>query len=206
MKTAYSLKTLVWFARPQLAPLPYVWSVKPIAILLLTLLPTVISAQGTALLLKKKGKTIQRYYPGRPFSFYTTDNLPVQGQLDRIERDSLFMTYYQIVQVPTAFGTMRLDTAGRYSLNYSLANVGSLPRTKRKKGLGLLSGAMLLGGLGYTVVNIFNTTREGDPPFGKENIDNVLIGLGTAAAGFLLGRSGPDRYVLGPKYQLELVQ
>jgi hypothetical protein len=163
-------------------------------------------AQGTALLLKKKGKTIQRYYPGRPFSFYTTDNLPVQGQLERIERDSLFMTYYQIVQVPTAFGTMRLDTAGRYSLAYSLKNVGSLPRTKSRGGLRLLGGAMVLGGLGYTAVNIFNTTREGDPPFGQDNIDNVLIGLGVAGAGFLLSRSGPDRYVLGTKYQLQLVQ
>lgn len=177
-------------------------------IFLYLLLPGLLSAQATALLLKKNGKTVERYYPGNHFVFYTTDNLPVQGQLERIERDSLFMTYYQVVQVPTQFGTMRIDTSGKFELRYSLANVGALPRrAKGRSGLkGLLSGAMLLGGAGYTVVNIFNTVREGDPPFGKDNIDNVLIGLGVAAAGYVLGRSGPDRYTLGSKYTLEVIK
>lgn len=172
------------------------------------LLPALLSAQATALLLKKNGKTVQRYYPGNNFIFYTTDNLPVQGHLDRIDHDSLFLTYYQVVQVPTQFGTFRIDTSGKYSLQYSLANVGALPRrAKGKSGMkGLLSGAMVLGGLGYTVVNIVNTTREGDPPFGKDNIDNVLIALGVAAGGYVLGRSGPDRYTLGGKYTLEVVR
>ena len=182
---------------------------KPTTILLLyLLLPGLLTAQATALLLKKNGKTVERYYPGNHFTFYTTDNLPVQGQLERIERDSLFMVYYQVVQVPTQFGTMRIDTSGMYELRYSLANVGALPRrAKGKAGLkGLLSGAMLLGGAGYTVVNIVNTVREGDPPFGKDNIDNVLIGLGVAAGGYILGRAGPDRYTLGGKYTLEVIK
>lgn len=171
------------------------------------LLPGFLSAQATALLLKKKGKTVDRYYPGNNFTFYTTDNLPVQGQLESIERDSLFMTYYQVVQVPTQFGTMRLDTSGKYDLRYSLANIGALPRRKKKSSLkGLVSGAMLLGGAGYTVVNIFNTIREGDPPFGQDNIDNVLIGLGVTAGGYLLGRTGSDRYTLGNKYTLEVIK
>lgn len=177
-------------------------------LLLYLLLPALLSAQATALLLKKNGKTVERYYPGNNFTFYTTDNLPVQGQLERIERDSLFLTYYQIVQVPTQFGTMRIDTSGKYSLQYSLANVGSLPRraSRKSKLKGLLSGAMVLGGLGYTVVNVVNTTREGDPPFGHDNIDNVLIGLGVAAGGYMLGRAGSDRYTLGSKYTLEVVR
>ena len=132
--------------------------------------------------------------------------MPVGGMLDLVVRDSLFLTYYQIVQVPTQFGSLRSDTAGSFKLSFSLANIGKLPRQNKKGGFGLLSGALILGGLGYTTVNLVNTIREGDPPFGKKNRGRVLAGLGAAAVGYLLSRSGSDSYTLGAKYKLEVVE
>lgn len=163
-------------------------------------------SQATALLLKKNGKTIQRYYPGQYFEFKTTDGMPVGGRLDLVIRDSLFLTYHQIMQVPTQFGTLRFDTTGTFKLSFSMANIGSLPRQNKKGGFGLLSGALILGGLGFTTVNLVNTLREGDPPFGQENRGRILAGIGAATAGYLLTRTGSDTYTLGNKYKLEVVE
>lgn len=135
-------------------------------------------------------------------TFTTTDGMPVSGVLDSLVRDSLFFTYYQVVNMPNRFGGQTIDTAGRYQLAFSLANVGSFPRRRS----GLLPGALVLGGLGYTAVNLVNTTREGDPPFGKANIGNLLGGLGATGAGLLLGVLRQKRYLLGKKYQLVVIR
>lgn len=161
--------------------------------------PLLVAAQpATALLLKRKTKTIQRFYPNRPISFTTTDGMPVHGVLDSLVRDSLYLTYYQVVMVPNRFGGQSADTAGRYQLAFSLANVGSFPRQRSR----LLPGVLVLGGLGYTAVNVVNTLREGDPLFGKDNLGNLLGGLGAAGAGLLVGALREHSYRIGKKYQL----
>jgi hypothetical protein len=83
-----------------------------------------------------------------------------------------------------------------------MANVGSLPRPKRSA---LIPGILILGGLGYTTVNIVNTVREGEPPFGKDNIAYVLAGIGSAAAGWLMLKSRATKYVLGNKFTLDVI-
>lgn len=179
--------------------------VKIIFAAIIYLLPFALQAQATVLLLKKNGKTITKYFPGRNFEFITTDGMPVSGRLDLVINDSIYLTYFQLSQVPTAFGTLRTDTTGRHSLAFSLYNIGSLPRPQHKSGKGLLAGAMMLGGLGYSFVNLFNTIRDGDPPFGKDNRGRLLAGIGTATAGFLLSRTGSSTYTLGKTYKLEVV-
>lgn len=165
-------------------------------------MPALANSQASVLLLKKNGRTIDRFYSGKDFVFTTKDGMPVHGRLDSIIRDSLFLTYFQEQRVVTQFGTTTTQITGQYDLKFSMANVGSLPRDKRS---GLIPGILILGGLAYTTVNIVNTVREGDPPFGKDNIGNVLAGLGSATAGWLLLKSRRTKYVLGDKYTLEVI-
>ncbi len=145
---------------------------------------------------------MQRFYTGKNLTFYTTTGMPVHGQLDSIIRDSLFLTYFQEQRVATQFGTTKTQITGKYDLKFSLTNVGSFPRPKKSS---LIPGALILGGLGYTTVNIINTVADGDPPFGKDNITNVLAGLGAALAGWLILRVRPTKYVIGDKYTLEVI-
>jgi hypothetical protein len=176
--------------------------VKPLLLAIL-LSPLLGAAQpATALLLKKNTKTIQRFYPGRPITFTTTEGMPVNGMLDSLVRDSLYLTYSQVVRVPNRFGGQSIDTAGRYQLAFSVANVGSFPRRRS----GLLPGALVLGGLGYTAVNVVNTLREGDALFGKDNLGNLLGGLGAAGAGLLIGALRENSYRIGKKYQLVIMR
>lgn len=167
------------------------------------MVPAPAHTQAGVLLLKKKGRTIKRFYTGKNFSFYTTDGMPVHGRLDSTVRDSIFLTYFQEERVPTQWGTYTTQVHGTFDLKFSMANVGSLPRDKRS---GLLPGILILGGAGFTVVNIINTVREGDAPFGKDNIAYVLSGLAAVATGTLMLTAQPTKYELGKKYTLEAVQ
>lgn len=161
------------------------------------------SFNATALLLKKKGKTVKRFYPGSNMQFITTDGMKVDATVDRFDKDSLFMLFYDVRMMPTMMGTMAKDTAGVYPLAFSMKNIGSFYKPPKAR---LLSGAMILGGLAYTVVNIVNTTREGDPPFGQDNLPNVLAGIATAAGGVLINKLQPRTVSIGNKYTLEVVQ
>jgi len=169
--------------------------VKLLYIASLLLLPALCQSQATALLLKKNNKTVQRYYPGRTISFFTTDKMPVNGRLDSLVRDSLFLTYFQLVLVPTPWGTFRM-------IAFSMANVGALPRKRNR----WFEGVLMTGGLAYTALNLVNTVREKDPPFGKDNIANIVGGLGTAAAGYTIAKLKKSSYTLGKTYRLSVVE
>jgi len=171
-------------------------------LILIAFAPSMANSQASVLLLKKNGRTIDRFYTGNNLVFATKEGMPVRGRLDSIIRDSLFLTYFQEQKVMTQFGTTSKQISGQYDLKFSLANVGSMPRPKTSQ---LIPGILILGGLGYTTVNIINTVREGDPPFGKDNIGYVLAGLGSATAGWLLSKAKRTRYVIGDKYTLEVV-
>ena len=63
----------------------------------------------------------------------------------------------------------------------------------------------MVGGGGYLVLNMVNTLREGDPPFGEENLPRVLGGAIAFTTGFLLHQLHKTKteYRLGKKYNLK---
>jgi hypothetical protein len=176
---------------------------------LLFLLPLVGIGQNSNsgfLILKKGNKTLGRYYKGNPMFFYTKESMPVTGVVDKITPDSIYLFQYQIRRMQRADGAMVFDTTGRFPLAFSIANIGSFPAGQQKGKNLLTEGTLLmLAGGGYLVLNIFNTTRQGDPPFGEENLSNVLIAAGAVAAGFLLKKSWPSRWYIGKKYKLQVM-
>lgn len=155
------------------------------------------------MVLKKKNKPVARFYKGTPMFFYTTESMPVTGVVDRITRDSIFLYQYQIQRVQRADGAVYPDTTGRFPMNFSIGNIGSFPAGKQRGRNLVTDGTLLmLAGGAYLVLNIFNTTREGDPPFGQENLPNVLTAAGVAGIGYLLKKSWPERWYIGSKYKL----
>lgn len=128
--------------------------------------------------------------------------MPVQGQLHTIVRDSVFLSYYQVVQQPTVFGTIRRDTTGCYALAYSLANIGGLPRPVKNR---VIPAALVMGGSAFTVVNLVNSIREKEAPFGKENLPRLFSASGAVAAGVLLAKLRPQQYRLSHTYRLQVV-
>jgi len=165
------------------------------------------SGSNNILLLKKGNKTLTKFMTGSAIRFSTTEGMPVEGRIERITPDSIFLINYTIRRLQRTDGGIIFDTAGRYRLMFSLTNIGALPAGKQKGENILTNGALLrIAGAGYLVLNIINTTRQGDPPFGQENISEILIGAGMVASGYLLGKLWRKRYPIGRKFYFKVIE
>lgn len=165
------------------------------------------SGKNNVLILKKGEQSVAKYFSGNSISFTTKDGMPVSGVIDHITLDSIYLVNYNIRRLQRADGGIIFDTAGRYKLMFNLNNIGSFPIQKQKGKNILTDGSLLmLGGGAYLVLNIFNTTREGNPPFGEENLPNLLWATGMVATGFLLKKLWPKKITIGPKYSLVVLE
>jgi hypothetical protein len=156
------------------------------------------------LLLRKHNKTITHFFHGSYIEFYTTEKMLVSGVVDSIKRDSLFLLYYDVRMVLNMFGTFSPDTMAVYTQQYAFNNVYSFP-AKRRFNL-ITSGVLFMaGGAAYFLVNMVNTIREGDAPFGKDNLPHVIGAATAMGLGILLNKTQRTEYKLGKKYHLKLL-
>ncbi|HSK14484.1 MAG TPA: hypothetical protein VK907_14785 [Phnomibacter sp.] len=178
-------------------------------LLFLLLMPCAAGAQvqGNAILvLKKNNKTLAKFYPGSFISFYTTEGMPVHGSVSRLTPDSIYIEQYSIRRMMRADGALVFDTSNIYRAMFHLNNIGSFPAGKQKKKNIVTDGTLLkIGGAGYLALNLINTLRDGDPPFGQENLPHVLGAAGAMALGTGLRHMWPKRYRLGKKYSLKVL-
>jgi hypothetical protein len=158
--------------------------------------------KSDVLLLQKKGRTIASYFPGTNLSCLTTDRVPVAGRIDSLKRDSVFLTHFDVRRITTPMGAQLADTVGKFSLSFSVANLGYFPYQGRQP-QGFWGRLLLLGGAGFLLVNTVNTLREKDALFGKDNLPRVLGALGGMGLGVALTATEKDLVKLGGKYRLK---
>jgi hypothetical protein len=179
-------------------------------LLLLFMTPFILLAQEgpcDIMLLRKRKKTVQKYYAGSNILFYTKEGQAISGNIDCIKNDSIFLTQQTVRRFQTAEGGIRFDTSQKYKLMFSLANIGSFPSGKQRGKNLLTDGTLLmLGGAGYLVLNLVNTTRQGEPPFGEDNLPKVLASAGAMVVGFLLKRAWPAKSTIGKKYEIQVLK
>lgn len=179
-------------------------------LLFIFFIPFVLRAQEgpcDILLLRKGNKTIQKYYAGSTIMFYTKEGQAISGNIDCIKNDSIFLTQQTVRRIQTAEGGFRFDTSNKYRLMFSIANIGSFPSGKQRGKNLLTDGTLLmLGGAGYLVLNLVNTTRQGDSPFGEENLPKVLASAGAVVVGFILKKAWPSRSTIGKKYDIQVLK
>ncbi len=172
---------------------------------LLLLFSFTAAGQTGALFLKKNGKTVERFYPGRDIIFYTTDGARVQGNIAAITADSLFLMQYQVVQTLTPMGGIRLDTAARFPLEYSIRNIGAFPPQGRTGVKGkTLKGALFLGGTAFMAVNLLNSITQKEAVFERENAIRLGVAAAAAIGGWLMLQKQQHLLVLGNKYSLQV--
>lgn len=175
-----------------------------IRFLLVLLFPVcLVAQQSDILLLQKNNRSIRQFFPGTTISFFTTDGMGVSAVIDHIKSDSLFLLQYDVKMAPNIFGTYSPDTVAVYNLNFSIKNIGSFPADSRKFAFITNGNLFMLGGSTYLVLNIVNTLREGDSPFGKDNIPNIIGGVTAFAVGYLLHKTQVTQFRLGKKYKLK---
>ena len=117
----------------------------------------VFAQSADFILLKKKNKTIARYYVGSNIEFTTVTGAYLNGEIKQIRNDTIFLRQYIIQQMPTRLGVYVLDTVGSYSYQYHYNQIKAIGKTNNKKfnlsgsAATLLSGGILLA-LGSGVV------------------------------------------------------
>lgn len=161
-------------------------------------------AQSDLLVLKKKGKTVQSFYPGSEMHF-TTDIRYYEAKITSIKNDSVYFVQYDIKRIPLTSGGVIIDTAGTYYFSIHYRDILTLEK-KRKgfdwaaSGAGLFGGGVVLttAGLITWVLAKPNTRYYARP-------EVVIAGAAFAAVGFLLMKTGNRETIIGKKYTLNYI-
>lgn len=148
---------------------------------------------------------MRQFFRGNQIDFYTTEHAGISAIIDSIKRDSIFLVQYDVKMLPNRFGTFAPDTLGAYKLQFSLQNIYSFP-AQRKSGGFFTNGALFgLAGSAYLLLNIINTSSQGDKVFASDNMGHLALGAALIGTGLIqhLVHLQRQEYVVGKKYQLK---
>ncbi len=136
---------------------------------------------------KRNNRTIKTFFPGVPISFVTNYKRGVSGTITDIRHDSIFVKEWDIRVVPTALGVTMLDTAGSYINGFQYKEIETIDVSDRT-GFGQVTAGkiLIIGGIGYTVLNVVNGAYLHEPITDSKNLKNLGIAAGAVGTGLLL--------------------
>ncbi len=150
----------------------------------------IVSAQSDFVVVKKRNnRTVKTFMPGANITLTTYQNFVLSGSIEEIRNDSIFVKMYNIVFVPTQFGTTAIDTLGSNIIGVNYREIQRIDLGKRdafgfvKKGT-----VFMIGGLGYIALNLINSGYLGESVSDPENLTSLAIAAGVAIAGLTLNR------------------
>ncbi|HEX2533582.1 MAG TPA: hypothetical protein VHK69_07595 [Chitinophagaceae bacterium] len=167
-------------------------------LLLLLLLPLYVPAQQADFITvrKKNGRSLKTIMPGAPIHLRTAGGMPVEGTVNAIRNDSIWITTYDIRTGVSVWGTNVVDTVARHLVRLHHREIGSVKVFHRPRFIrGKLDKLLRIGGAGYFTLNVLNRTIEGSSLTSGRNA--YRLGLATAAfgAGWLIRKFAPvNRY------------
>ena len=171
-------------------------------ILLICVVHNAFAQQSDILLLKKNNKTVGHFFAGSSISFIAKDGTHIDGKIDSLLRDSIFMTRQTEHMAPNMFGTYSPVLGPAFQMQFAVSDIAGFPIQHRKWGL-ISSGTLfIIGGSAYLVLNVVNTLREKQPLFGKDNLPRIIGGLSAVTLGLILRFTQRTSITLGGKYQL----
>ncbi|MBO9571677.1 MAG: hypothetical protein J7497_05645 [Chitinophagaceae bacterium] len=156
---------------------------------------------------KKNGQIIKNFMVGQPIELITTYNNTVEGYIDIIRDDSIFITTYDIGYIPTTYNVPMLDTLGAYGSVIAFSEISKI-RIHKRQGFsrGLLPKLLMLGGAGYLVLNLINANKTNEGLSDPSTINTLLISAGVFATGLILDKTLADgRYSL-KKHQIKYIR
>ena len=157
------------------------------------------------MVLKKDQRTIKSFFVGSNISFETAGGY-YSGQINAIKKDSVFLTEFDIRQVPTNMGIMVTDTLASYHLVFSYKEISKIERQKHKGFNWQASGGSLLGG-GVLIAAVGLGTWIFTRPGTQYYASPYLVGGAAllAGGGYLLLTSNGNYFTIGNKYRLEYI-
>jgi len=162
-------------------------------------------AQNNILLLQKKHKRIDNYYPGKFISIETINKSYAEGLITKITNDSIYIRFFEIEKSVTDYGGVYFDTAFRYTTVIHVKEIGAVLVEKKNTNRKRNGSILMVAGGGVMVLGAVNGLYRGDPPKDWYKTSGYIVAGALIATGFLLSRSADKRYAIGKKYQLKIL-
>lgn len=145
---------------------------------------TTLGQSNDILVMKERKRTIRSWVKGDLIHFQFVTNQWIDGRIERIGNDSIFLNYYITRELVNGFGFPVFDTAWMGPFSLHVSEIKGMP-ARWQHTSAFTNGALLqLGAGGYMFLNIFNSLNNGEPVFGSSN----LTRLGVASGVFLAGK------------------
>ena len=152
---------------------------------------------------KKNGKNIKTFTRGSIIKFYATDGSYVDGHIDMIRDDSLFITSYDVRAVPNRWGVNTIDTLATYHSAYDFREFGSVRISDRTKLSAVSLDKLLMdAGAGYFILNLVNSDYLKEPFGTSKNIATLAISAGVFGTGLFLHTVKKDRRFSGRRHKI----
>ncbi|MEO8116217.1 MAG: hypothetical protein ABI653_01135 [Bacteroidota bacterium] len=162
-------------------------------------------AQQDFIILQKKGKTIERYFPGNSVSFYTNEGFLISGILKKCRNDSLYLDIPVTTSIQTMFGVV-LDTSGYNYYKTNIKNIAVIPAkrfTAAKAGNLLAKAGVLIGSI--LLVNKIDISGNQNATYAVQFFSAAAINVAMAFVNPFHAHS-PEGYKIGKKYKLVFMQ
>ena len=167
---------------------------------LLFISKTSFAQSADFIILKKHNKRIDTYFSGSNLAFTTTSGAFVNGLVNGIKNDTIYLQKFLVQRLSTVFGTYILDTVGSYHYKFHYNQIKVIGNAEKRNFDMRGSGAALLGGgILLTLASgvVYLVDRE------KFSAPLMIASAGLATAGYFLSRGGSSGMTIGKKYHLE---
>lgn len=165
-----------------------------------------LSQASDFIVLKKDHQTVKSFFAGSNISL-ETDRGYYSGHINAVQSDSLFLSLFDVRQVPTNLGVYVLDTVATYRVEFNYKDIIKIENQKRKGFNWSASGGSLFGG-GILITAVGLGTWIFTRPGTQYHASPALV-IGAAAlagVGYLLLRSNSSYYSIGKKFRLEYIK
>ena len=149
-------------------------------------------AQGSDMVVLKKGanKTLKTYIAGSQIHFISIAGNEVEGNIKKIERDSIFM-----------WGTSFWDTVSVSLSRYHISEIREI--IKPKSGFGFIKNGYLfmIAGISYAILHVVNAPILNQPIIPGQ----LAVAGGITATGIVLNRVHKNTVRLGKNHYLQYI-
>ena len=141
---------------------------------------------------KKNGSILRTFFAGSPILFQTKDKAYIEGTIQYMRNDSIFLTVYDIRSALTHLGVTMSDTITRYTVGVHYKDILRIKVFRYRRFVrGKVDKLLMFGGAGYFGLNIVNGAYFSRPITEKQNLQALGISAGAFGAGWLIKRFFP---------------
>ena len=156
---------------------------------------------------KNNDRHVASYFKGSPIIFLSANGQQVEGIIEAIRNDSVFVRQWQIQTFLTTLGTTKVDTVGYFIHKLHYQEIRSIISNKKESWRFVRNGSIfMIGGAGYALLNVINGAYLNQPITDPDNLRSLGIALGVAGGGYILNRIYKKKERTGNKYKIIYVK